>query len=377
MRRISLESLNGQNFRANGLTVNWALTEAGPILYRGDYPKIGLNPNDGWLHNEVHGGNIDELLKGLTRWMNLWYAWNSTHGNRALAPNLFDSRMGGGWPLFQYHQPALDRIAQHVATWRPEQPEPSKTREVFLWDLSIARQPISLNADALLQKILRENGRTPVETEEWVIYTGDSKQYAYMAGEDPDGIRPRMVAAAEVPVPGQPWLPFTFLDPHAIGGGPGFLLEVWPTNFEQVTQMFGANPDNYSHYCDASTGLCLPGHNGVDMSAPLGAAFYAAVAGEVVWVSDQRPSGGPSDYGWHIRIKSGDYTIIYAHAEPDPPVQVGEIVYAGQIVGYSGNTGNSFGPHLHFEMRHCGLSAPMWPWCIINPTPYLVGLIDD
>lgn len=365
-----------QNFVANGLTVEWALTEAGPILYRGEYPHIGLNPNDGWLHNEVHGGDIDQLLIGLTRWMNLWYAWNSSHGNRALAPNLFDSRMGGGWPLFQYHQPALDRIAQHVSTWQPQPPTPSDTKEEFLWDLSVARQPISLNADALLQKILRENNRTPVESEEWVVYTGDSKQYAYMAGEDPDGIRPRMVAAAEVPAPGQPWTPFTFLSPHA-QGGPGFSLQAWPTNFEQMTQWFGDNPQNYSHHCDASTGLCLPGHNGIDIVAPLGTPFYAAVDGEVVWVSDQRPSGGPSDYGWHIRVKSGDYTIIYAHAAADPPVDVGDSVYAGQIIGRSGNTGYSTGPHLHFEMRHCGLSAPIWPWCIINPTPYLEPLLNN
>ena len=360
-----------ENFMANGLRVNWALTEAGPILYRGDYPYIGLNPNDGWRHRDCHNGNIDEMLKTLTYWMNRWYAWNSTYGNRALPPNLFDSRISG-WELFQYHQPELDRIADHVASWQPEPPDPGKTVEEFLWDLSVARQPISLNADALLQKILIQEGRTPVESEEWTVYPGNSKEYAYMAGEDPTGLRPRMVAACEVPYWDRAW---TFLDPKGTSN-PGMALEHWPTDYQNITQVFAANPQNYSHYCDSNTGLCLPGHNGVDMQSPIGTAFYAAVGGEVFWVSDQRPSGGNSDYGWHVRIKNGDFVFIYAHAAPNPPVSVGDIVSSGQTIAYSGNTGVSSGPHLHFEMRHCGLSAPMWPWCIIDPTPYLEPLMN-
>jgi murein DD-endopeptidase MepM/ murein hydrolase activator NlpD len=364
------------HFRANGLRVNWALTEAGALLYRGEWPEIGLNPNDGWLHQDCHGGNIEEYLTTITRWMNLWHSWNLEQGGRALPPTLFDSSRDG-WELFQIHQPNLDRIAQHVAHWQPTAPPPSKSLEKFLWDLSIERQPISLNADALLQQVIFSEDRTPVESEEWVVYPGDSKRYAYQAGEDPTGARPRFVVAAQVPDPGQPWETFTFTDPNQISPPlPGLILNTWPTDYPFIiTQEFWANPQNYNQYCDQN-GLCLPGHNGVDMRAPLGSPFWAAVDGEVVWASDQRPSGGPSDYGWHVRVKSGDYTIIYAHAEPNLPVSVGDQVYAGQLIGRSGNTGNSYGPHLHFEMRHCGLSAPIWPWCIINATPYLEPLMN-
>ena len=360
-------------FQSQGLHVKWAFTEAGAILYRGDWPEIGLNPNDGWVHNDVHGNNVEEYITTITRWMNLWHSWNSNHGSRALPPVLFDSSRNG-WELFQIHQPNLDRIAQHVAHWQPGTPPPTKSLEEFLWDLSVARQPISLNADALLQKTLDELDRTIVESEEYVLYPGDNKQYAYQAGEDPTGVESRLVAAAEVPEPGQPWAAFTFDDPH--GSPPlGLELQAWPTNYKVVTQGHGDNPPNYSGYCEGN--LCLPGHNGIDIRAPLGDPFFAAVNGRVSWVSDQRPSGGPSDYGWHIRIESLPYTIIYAHAAPNPPVSVGELVLAGELIGHSGDTGNSYGPHLHFEMRHCGLSGPEWPWCIIDATPYLAPLMNN
>ena len=97
----------------------------------------------------------------------------------------------------------------------------------------------------------------------------------------------------------------------------------------------------------------------------------------MIWVSSNRPSGGPSDYGWHVRVKTGDYIIIYAHMAPYPPVSVGDTVVGGQTIGFSGNTGRSSGPHLHFEMRHCPTSLAEWPWCIIDCSPFLEPLRED
>jgi murein DD-endopeptidase MepM/ murein hydrolase activator NlpD len=287
--------------------------------------------------------------------------------------------LGGGYGgIADKVQPLIAPVTQMAQMYSP--PIPPETLEQYIWRLSKETQCISLNAEALLQKTLLQEGRTMVGTEHWVDYPpGSGKKYAYMGGEDPTPEhKPRLVALAEVPEPGGQWTASTFDDPGGTVTPPPNVLELthWPTDYKVITQDFGVNPDDYNHYCD-NNNLCLPGHNGKDIRAPLGSPFRAAVAGTVIWVSDQRPSGGPSDYGWHIRVKTGDYTIIYAHAAPNPPVSVGDYVTGNQILGFSGNTGNSEGAHLHFEMRHCDLSAPEWPWCIIDPTEYLEPLMEE
>ena len=292
--------------------------------------------------------------------------------------------LGGGFGgIANKLQKYIDPVTNAALSYVPPPPVPpptgnsngeTRTLHEYLWDLSIARQPISLNPDALLQGEMLEDGRTPVESEEWETYPVDEIQYAYQAGEDAGGALERAVYAARVPDPGQPWVAFSFTDPYD-DPPPGVLkLEKFPTDFQTYTQAFGVNKQNYDHFCDRN-GVCLQGHNGVDIRAPLGTPFYAAVGGTVVHASDRNSSGGPSGYGWHVRVVTGDYTTIYAHATPDLRVSVGEEIVAGKILGLSGDTGNSFGAHLHFEMRRCpGIEG--WPWCTIDPTPYLAPLLD-
>lgn len=250
----------------------------------------------------------------------------------------------------------------------PETP-PLVSLETYLWALSVARQPISLNAQAALQAVMFADGFTPVESEEWEPFGSDT--YAYQAGEDPAGENPRRVYAALVPPGGGDWQVFWFEDP---GTGkpepPEFALTHWPADSFVVTQYFGENPENYDQYG-------LPGHGGWDIHAPLGAPFYCAASGIVTWASDRKQSNGtPSDYGWHVKVQAGEHTCIYAHAAPHPPVAVGDTVVGGQIIALSGNTGNSTGPHLHFELRHPP-GDPGWPYNIIDPSPYLEPLRED
>ena len=116
-----------------------------------------------------------------------------------------------------------------------------------------------------------------------------------------------------------------------------------PCKTEFITQVFGANPQNYA---DAG----LPGHDGLDYGVVKDAPFYAAAPGTVVHASDRRwSSDTASNYGWHVVLQhDGGWATVYAHSRPDLPVKVGDVVQAGQIVGYSGNTGFSSGYHLHF-----------------------------
>lgn len=89
------------------------------------------------------------------------------------------------------------------------------------------------------------------------------------------------------------------------------------------------------------------GHSGLDITAPSGTPVKSAAAGTVV---SKNASGGA--YGLHVVVKHADgvYTL-YAHLSAIT-VSVGQSVSAGQQVGNVGSTGNSSGPHLHFEVRN-------------------------
>lgn len=120
-----------------------------------------------------------------------------------------------------------------------------------------------------------------------------------------------------------------------------FALTFWPTVEKRITQWFGANPENYIEYG-------LNGHEGIDLAAPLGTGIYAAAPGTVLYAGPNRSDGQPSLYGYHVYVDHGRYTTCYAHLAPDLFVTSGQYVRAGEVIGTSGNTGRSTGPHLHF-----------------------------
>ena len=104
-------------------------------------------------------------------------------------------------------------------------------------------------------------------------------------------------------------------------------------------------------------------HGAVDFGVSVGTPVYAAADGIVVtstW-------GGSDSYGYYIKIKhyNGLYTL-YAHGS-SLVVSVGQEVKQGQLIMYSGNTGNSTGPHLHFEVR----KSPGGYSNRVNPLDYL------
>lgn len=91
-------------------------------------------------------------------------------------------------------------------------------------------------------------------------------------------------------------------------------------------------------------------HTGTDIGVPQGVEIHAAQDG-VVTLSRYN-----SSYGNYCIIDHGNgYSTLYAHQRQLPLVQVGDTVSKGQVIGYVGNTGNSFGAHLHFELRVNGV----------------------
>ncbi len=87
-------------------------------------------------------------------------------------------------------------------------------------------------------------------------------------------------------------------------------------------------------------------HSGIDLAMPVGTPIKAADCGMVT------SAGRSGAYGIKMKVDhgEGEYVTVYAHLS-QTSASVGDVVEQGQVIGYSGNTGRSTGPHLHFEIR--------------------------
>lgn len=86
-------------------------------------------------------------------------------------------------------------------------------------------------------------------------------------------------------------------------------------------------------------------HTGTDIAVNSGTEILAANSGEVILVSSE------GDYGKHLKIQDGDLITLYAHCSKIL-VKEGQKVNKGEKIALVGSTGNSTGPHLHFEVRY-------------------------
>ena len=132
----------------------------------------------------------------------------------------------------------------------------------------------------------------------------------------------------------------------------------WPAHGVSIAQPFGPSPyafeppyGGYPHF-----------HTGIDLAGPFGTPIVAAADG-VVAAADVSTVG----YGNHIIIAhAGGLLTLYGHLEA-MMVKPGDVVKAGQLIGLLGSTGNSTGPHCHFEVRVNG--SPVDPRPFLPPLP--------
>ncbi len=93
----------------------------------------------------------------------------------------------------------------------------------------------------------------------------------------------------------------------------------------------------------------LHGHNGVDWGAPVGTPIYSVASGSVLISKNNGSWNG--GYGDYVVISHSNGTqSLYAHMQ-STTVGVGSQVEKGQVIGYVGMTGETSGPHVHFEIR--------------------------
>src|SRR5881275_3185493 len=134
---------------------------------------------------------------------------------------------------------------------------------------------------------------------------------------------------------------------------------IWPLQQGTITLLFGPCSQvfeppafGYKHF-----------HTGVDVAYKQGSPILAADDGVVVAADTSVVGGQLVGYGNYIIVAHrNNFFSLYGHLLGFQ-VKAGDSVHQGQLIGYEGSTGNSTGPHVHFEYRYGGQPT--------NPLPYL------
>jgi murein DD-endopeptidase MepM/ murein hydrolase activator NlpD len=136
-----------------------------------------------------------------------------------------------------------------------------------------------------------------------------------------------------------------------LGAFNGSKLPLWPLTPHPITSPFGSRWGGF--------------HNGIDIARPMYTPILAAASGQVVTVG--KPYLAYGDTATVVIIAHGyNFSTLYGHLDDGPkppPVRVGQMVAAGQVIGYVGMTGWTTGPHLHFMTIVNGRA--------VDPMPYL------
>ena len=133
----------------------------------------------------------------------------------------------------------------------------------------------------------------------------------------------------------------------------------WPLR-GTITQPFGCTGFSLERPAtDCPNGF----HTGLDIAQPQGTPIRAAASGLAYPLAD------PARYGNLVIVQHyGGYATVYGHMTRQA-VSWGQPVQAGDVIGFVGSTGNSTGPHLHFEVRYAATAY--------DPTQYLSGTPPD
>jgi len=352
-----------QQYVNEGIFVRWLFTEMGPIRYDNGH----LAPNDGWLHGGVYGNyqgyedctiaNLDEIK-----------AWNESHGGRVIGGTLFTTGGGDRWKWFETKQPEMGLLAEAIFSHSPptEPPPPieppievntdDKAREVYNRTYFVIPQDATPERAAGIFQKGFEQKRT-------VGFSYDDAGMSWGVGD-------KVAILYDIPIDAREnfatWYAFHY--PHAqiqfASAFDGLILgNPLGAKPYRVTSQFGDH-------------RVYGAHEGIDLISADNdphAAIFAAYDGIVDFTKYT------TTYGNQIRLRHvrEGYTFYtrYTHLKEVPRLPVGAEVFEGEEVGIMGNTGNSTGFHLHFNLEasigvlaHFGNGASLR---VLNPLPYL------
>jgi murein DD-endopeptidase MepM/ murein hydrolase activator NlpD len=156
--------------------------------------------------------------------------------------------------------------------------------------------------------------------------------------------------------PAQPVKPI----PAANGGNQSPVASIYPlTNPAPITSRFGWR----THPLTGNRRF----HSGLDIAAPSGSPVVATGAGTVI------SAGWNGGYGKAVIIQHSDtQQTLYGHLS-EVSVQAGQTIAQGTVIGLVGSTGNSTGPHLHFESRMPNIAGV---WSAVDPTQEIKYAVD-
>jgi murein DD-endopeptidase MepM/ murein hydrolase activator NlpD len=166
---------------------------------------------------------------------------------------------------------------------------------------------------------------------------------------------------------------------------PGSGVLLWPLSNIYITQQFGNTA-----FANANARIYNgKGHTGIDLRASIGTPVYASQSGTVIGIANTDIVKRCYSYGKWVMVRhENGLSTLYAHLSLWN-VSMGQKVNIGDLIGYSGNTGYSTGPHLHFgvyasdavqikkltagESKNCaGATIPVAPFsAYLNPITYL------
>ena len=123
---------------------------------------------------------------------------------------------------------------------------------------------------------------------------------------------------------------------------------LWPIPHAAISQGFGPTP----YVFEAAYAGFPHFHTGIDLAVPLGTPVFAAADGVVVLARPMTDAGGLLvGYGNYVVVQhDAGLKTLYGHLLTIG-VKEGDLVHRGQLIGLVGSTGNSTGPHTHFEVR--------------------------
>lgn len=132
------------------------------------------------------------------------------------------------------------------------------------------------------------------------------------------------------------------IDPNSFPSSDKGILS-WPLRIIKITQLFGRTVDAKRLYSSGT-------HNGVDFGASIGTPVMASLNGTVTGIGNTDEQKSCYSYGKWILVKHPNgLSTLYAHLSLIK-VSAGQEVGTSEVIGYSGNTGYSTGPHLHLTV---------------------------